>query len=53
MQAWLKDDAQRLVHEWSTLADRLRFETVLGSREYAFCLFPEDALRRLFTAIRN
>lgn len=48
MQAWLADDAQRLARERLAMVERLRYEAVLASREYAFCFFPADALRELF-----
>jgi hypothetical protein len=38
---------QKLLAERESLREALRAEAILGSREYAFCLYPERALREL------
>ena len=52
LQPWLEDRRKRLEERQSQLAQRIEAERVLGSREYAFVLYPEDALRR-FLAVRS
>jgi hypothetical protein len=38
---------QQLLNERARLSAELRKKTLLGSREFAFCLFPEQTLRQL------
>ncbi|MEX2187540.1 MAG: hypothetical protein WD875_12130 [Pirellulales bacterium] len=41
---WAANELRSLDTEESRLAERLRVEQILESREYAFCLFPRDAV---------
>lgn len=48
LQAWVADERQRLRDRRQQLTTSLKHESILSSREYAFCLFPEEMLRRQF-----
>ncbi len=45
LQPYLAERRGELVARGDTLSAQLRAEAVLSSREYGFCLFPEDSLR--------
>jgi hypothetical protein len=47
LQPWVEPQRQKLLGQSGRLGELLRAETVLASREYAFCLFPEKSLRNL------
>ena len=47
MQPLVDDQRRRLVAESTAAAERQRAEHILGSREYAFCLYPAEPLERL------
>ncbi|MGD9720856.1 MAG: hypothetical protein AB7O59_14290 [Pirellulales bacterium] len=49
MQHYLSDRRKALVDQRSTAEAVQRGKAILASREYAFCLYPEAALRRLMT----
>ena len=49
LQPFVAPLRQRWLGEREQSADRLRTQTILTSREYAFCLYPADALRRLMS----
>jgi hypothetical protein len=38
---------QSLLNQRQAISESLRAESILASREYAFCLYPADSLRRL------
>jgi hypothetical protein len=44
---------QAVLLQRERIAERLRGETVLNSREYAFCLFPRETLRRFLDLDRS
>jgi len=50
MQPWLASLRNQWLAEREQLAARLDGENILGSREYAFCLYPEASLRELLAA---
>jgi hypothetical protein len=45
LQFWLADERSRIDRESAEISERLRREAILGSREWAFCLYPRDRLR--------
>jgi hypothetical protein len=45
LQPFVEPQRQKLLRQRADCVTRLRQERVLGSREYAFCLFPERTLR--------
>jgi len=45
MQPWLEDRRRQLLERQADLLRRLRAESVLADRQYAFCLYPETRLR--------
>jgi hypothetical protein len=45
MQGWLGDERARIDRECRELAEQLRSEGVLASREFAYCLYPRARLR--------
>ena len=47
MQPWLADRWRRLLEDRQHIASAMRTNNILASREYAFCLYPAEALRRL------
>ena len=47
MQPWLADRWQRLLEDREQIAGAMRTNSILASREYAFCLYPAEALRPL------
>jgi len=47
LQSWLEQERRQLVERRVQVAAGLRAQAVIGSREYAFCLYPERELRRL------
>jgi hypothetical protein len=49
--AWLTASRQRLQTDDRRIEAALRREAILASREYAFCLYPEETLRDLFAGI--
>jgi hypothetical protein len=48
---WAESVSQALDAEEARLAGRLRGEQILASREYAFCLFPRDAVVPTLSAL--
>ena len=48
LQPWVAADRHRLLARREQIERSLRSESILSSREYAFCLFPETALRETF-----
>jgi hypothetical protein len=50
LQAWVAQARRGLVARREQIAAALRAQTILGSREYAFCLYPTDELRALMAA---
>ena len=51
LQPYVASDRRRLLEERDRMAQALRGEAVLSSREYAFCLFPEKTLREVFARL--
>lgn len=47
MQPWLADRWRLLLEDRQHIAGAMRTNGILASREYAFCLYPAEALRRL------
>ncbi|MEE2706803.1 MAG: hypothetical protein VX988_07110 [Planctomycetota bacterium] len=47
LQKWVEYEAQALRRRREQLRESARIESVLGSREYSFCLHPEENLREL------
>lgn len=47
LQGWLADQRRHLIERREHIAAAARAQTILQSREYAFCLYPRDSLRRL------
>jgi hypothetical protein len=45
LQPWVAVERRRLLDRRDSLAAGLRAETILGSRDHAFCLYPEKSLR--------
>jgi hypothetical protein len=50
LQPYVAKRREELLRRRSELAARLRADAILGSREYAFCLYPEEKLRTLLLA---
>lgn len=48
LQPWVAEQRQTLLARREELAVALRSEAILAWREYPFCLFPEEMLRREF-----
>ena len=46
LQPCVKTVRENLLRERATIQEALRVDAMLGSREYAFCLFPESVLRK-------
>ncbi len=51
LQPWVEHRRKRLLKKLSQTIKSTRAETTLSWREYAFCLFPEKALRDFFDAL--
>lgn len=51
LQSLLEDQREALLARRGALSERLRAESVLASREYSFCLYPEAPLRDFLTGI--
>jgi len=51
LQPFVEADRRRLLDQQRQITHALRGEAVLSSREYAFCLFPEDVLRDFFESL--
>jgi hypothetical protein len=47
LQNWLNNQRSELIASRAERSKRLRAEAILSSREYAFCLYPEENLREL------
>jgi hypothetical protein len=47
LRPFLSDRWQQASHDRETIEKALRNQAILASREYAFCLYPEEPLRRL------
>ncbi len=52
LQPWVADRRQQLLERRARSRAALRSEAVLSSREYGFCLFPEESLQSFLLAIR-
>ena len=53
LQPWLADQRTDLIQKRQALDAQLKAERILSSREYAFCLFPEEPLRDLMNEARS
>ncbi len=53
LQAWLEGRLKQLHVEQQRLEKLLRNEGVLGSRDYAFCLYPSQTLREMFQGLEH
>ena len=51
LQPGLDDRRRRLLERQAEMRGRLQAESVLASREYAFCLYPESYLREFFAGL--
>jgi len=51
LQPWLEDRRKRLRDRQTQILRRLRAESVLASRDYAFCLYPEPTLRGFLSGL--
>jgi hypothetical protein len=49
LQPWVDDRRRQLGERLAETSRRLQAEGVLASREYAFCLYPEETLRQFLT----
>jgi hypothetical protein len=47
LQPWLAPERERLTSQREQITRALRAQSILTSREYAFCLYPAEPLRRL------
>lgn len=50
LQNWLAEPRRELLESRAAATDRSRAETILRSREYAFCLYPSSTLRQFFSS---
>ncbi len=53
LQPWVQSQRQQLLREREQMAETLRVEGILASREFAFCLFPTEPLKRLMEVPPN
>lgn len=51
LQPWVEDTRRRLEQERREMVEALRKAKLLGSREFSFCLFPEDHLPALLQRV--
>ena len=51
LQPGVEPERHRLLEELGPLSAGLRAETILASREYSFCLYPEQTLRDFFSGL--
>lgn len=51
LQPWVEAERQRLLRQIGPIQTALRAETILSSREYGFCLYPEAMLREFFASL--
>ncbi len=51
LQVWLEPKRRALEARRAELVEALRAEAILGSREYAFCLYPAEALRQFYREV--
>lgn len=51
LQPWVEQKRAQALAERERIAHTLRAEAILGSREYAFCLYPEETLVPLLKAL--
>jgi hypothetical protein len=51
LQPWLDDRRNQLTSQLAATSQRLQAESVLASREYAFCLHPESTLREFLSGL--
>lgn len=51
LQPWVEPERQRLLRQLEPIRAALRAETILSSREYSFCLYPEATLREFFFSL--
>lgn len=50
LQPWVSDQRRQLQQRLACVGAGLRAESVLASREYSFCLYPEETLREFLAA---
>ena len=50
LRPWVAERRETLGREIERLEGQARAEAILGSREYSFCLYPQDQLRDFLTA---
>jgi hypothetical protein len=51
LQPWLEDRRRRLLERQTETTRILRAQSILGWREYAFCLHPEPAVREFLSQV--
>ncbi len=51
LQPWVAQRRRQLQERQAAVATALRAETVLGWREYGFCLYPEQTLQEFFVGL--
>ena len=51
LSRFLLNESRQLLAERDSIVGRMRAQAILSSREYAFCLYPEESLRRLMQQI--
>jgi hypothetical protein len=51
LQRWLEPMRQRFLDQLESLEAALRAEAILGWRGYAFCLYPERAVREMLAGL--
>lgn len=53
LSSFLQSERRELLTQRDSIMGRAGGRAILNSREYAFCLYPEDSLRRLMQQIAN
>jgi len=51
LQPWVAEQRRRLARRLEFAGAALRAESILSSREYSFCLYPEQTLREFLAAL--
>jgi hypothetical protein len=51
LQPWLLQQQRQLLEHQTRISQKLQAESVLASREYAFCLYPESTLRSFLAGL--
>lgn len=51
LRPWLEQKRRALEAQRAELVEALRAEAILGSREYAFCLYPAETLRDFYEGL--